>query len=47
MIAVRAEAFGPGGTHKVIEMTMARAAIDYNNGSGQAGIRILSWREER
>ena len=47
VLAARAEAFGPGGTHKVIEMTLARTAIDYNNGSGQGGIRILSWREER
>lgn len=59
VLAVRAESFGPGGTHKVIEMTIARAltpsgqisvdgkAQDYNTGIGQAGIRILSWREER
>ena len=59
VLAVRAEAFGPGGTHKVIEMTLARTPMadgqnsapgdpqDYNNGSGQGSIRILSWREER
>jgi len=59
VLALRAEAFGPGGTHKVIEMTIARASTqagqnsvagepqDYNTGSGQAGIRILSWRKER
>ena len=63
VIAVRAEAFGPRGAHKVIEMTIARTdtavfgaggqisvfgdAQDYNNGVGQAGVRILSWREVR
>ena len=59
VLAVRAEAFGPGGTHKVIEMTVARTPMaggqnsvagdpqDYNNSSGQAVIRILSWREEK
>ena len=63
VIALRAEAFGPRGAHKVIEMTVARTdttvfgaegqipvfgdAEDYNNGVGQAGVRILSWREVR
>jgi len=37
-VAVRTEAFGPGGTHKVIELTVARAA---------GAIRALSWREIR
>jgi len=68
VIAVRAEAFGPRGAHKVIEMTVARTDTtdlqhlllgageqisvfgdeqDYNNGIGQGGVRILSWREVR
>ena len=47
VLAVRAESFGPGGTHKVIQVTLVRTAIDYNNGNGQGRIRILSWREER
>jgi hypothetical protein len=59
VLGLRAEAFGPGGTHKIIEMTVARASTaagqnsvagepqDYNTGTGQAGIRVLSWREER
>ncbi len=38
VLALRAEAFGPRGAHKVIEVTLARA---------QAGVRILSWREIR
>ena len=56
VIAVRAEAFGPRGAHKALEMTVARTdttelkrgdSQDYNNGVGQAGVRILSWREVR
>jgi type IV pilus assembly PilX-like protein len=35
-VAVRAEAFGPGGTHRVVEATVARA---------HGAIRALSWRE--
>jgi hypothetical protein len=38
VIALRAEAFGPGGAHKVIELTVAR---------GSSAVRILSWREHR
>jgi len=34
-LTVRAEAFGPGGTHAAIEATVARAG---------PGVRILSWR---
>jgi hypothetical protein len=78
VITLRAEAFGPRGAHKVIEMTVARPAAtgldegpaaalssvvdlpvsgvveqpsddseDYNDGVGQATVRILSWREVR
>jgi hypothetical protein len=74
VIAVRAEAFGPRGAHKVLEMTVARSTTDpeagalaeqpevfgadgqisvtgdsqdYNESVGQAGVRILSWREVR
>lgn len=38
VIAVRGEAFGPGGTHKIVELTVARVA---------GAIRALSWREIR
>ncbi|MBI3490546.1 MAG: hypothetical protein HY047_01920 [Acidobacteria bacterium] len=38
VLALRAEAFGPGGTHKVVELTVARA---------DGAIRALSWREIR
>jgi len=38
VVAVRAEAFGPGGAHKVVELTAAR---------GQSAMRVLSWREVR
>jgi hypothetical protein len=37
VVAVRAEALGPRGARKVIELTVAR----------QAGPRLLSWREKR
>jgi hypothetical protein len=68
IIAVRAEAFGPFGAHRAVELTLARAerggdgtgvmpaegtaenygnTADYNPGIGQAGMRILSWREVR
>jgi len=39
VISLRAEAFGPFGTHKVVEATVARAT--------NAGLRMLSWREVR
>ena len=59
VLELRAEAFGPGGAHTVVEMTIARSSAaggqnsaagdpqDYNNGQGRAGLRILSWREPR
>jgi hypothetical protein len=54
VLALRAEAFGPFGAHKIIEMTVSRAvnatsedAQGYNSGIGQGGVRILSWRERR
>jgi Tfp pilus assembly protein PilX len=61
VLTLRAQAFGPGGTEKVIEVTVARTSSaesergdiaereteDFNNGVGQVGVRILSWREIR
>jgi hypothetical protein len=41
VLALRAEAFGPRGTHKVIELTVARADTP------AAGVRVLSWRAVR
>ena len=38
IVALRAEAFGPGGAHKVVEVTAMR---------GERAIRVLSWRELR
>jgi hypothetical protein len=51
-LALRAEAFGPFGAHKIIELTISRTDLtggeeDYNDDSGQVGVRILSWREVR
>jgi PilX N-terminal len=38
VVALRAEAFGPGGAHKVVELAVAR---------GSSAVRVLSWREHR
>jgi len=40
VVSLRAEAFGPFGTHKIIEATVTRT-------EGAAGVRMLSWREVR
>lgn len=40
VLSLRAEAFGPFGTHKVVEATIARV-------EGNVGVRMLSWREAR
>jgi hypothetical protein len=51
VLALRAEAFGPFGAHKILEATVSRTDADRqqddNNGNGRAGVRILSWREVR
>jgi len=39
VLSLRAEAFGPFGTHKTIEATIAR--------DGNSAVRMLSWREAR
>ena len=40
VLSVRAEAFGPFGTHTILEATLTRE-------NGSAGVRMLSWREAR
>jgi hypothetical protein len=40
VIAVRGEAFGPGGAHKVVELTVTRA-------QPEIAVKVLSWREVR
>jgi len=40
VLSVRAEAFGPFGTHTILEATLTRE-------NGNAGVRMLSWREAR
>jgi hypothetical protein len=40
VLSLRAEAFGPFATHKILEATVTRA-------EGAAGVRMLSWREVR
>jgi len=51
-LALRAEAFGPFGAHAILELTIARRGAgerppDDDDGGGQAGVRVLSWRELR
>ena len=41
ILALRGAAFGPRGTHRSVEMTVARPGAD------QPGLRMLSWREVR
>jgi hypothetical protein len=41
VLALRAEALGPRGARRMVEMTVARSDV------AQAGVRILSWREVR
>jgi len=43
ILAVRAEAFGVGGAHKVLEITVRRDV----DGGGESGVRVLSWQEIR
>jgi hypothetical protein len=46
VLALRAEAFGPRGAHRVIEMTVARADdAEAAAGVSPPRVRILSWRE--
>lgn len=45
VLMLRAEAFGPRGTHKIIELTVARPAIDASQEPGR--LRVVSWRELR
>jgi hypothetical protein len=40
VLELRAEAFGPRGTHQVVELTVARPAPE----AGQPGVRVVSWR---
>ena len=44
VLAVRAEAWGSSGAHKVLELTLARTK---STQLGQPGVRLLSWREIR
>ncbi len=46
VLAMRAEAFGPNGAHKVIEATIARPD-ESAGGMAPTGVRMLSWREVR
>lgn len=50
ILALRAEAFGPGGAHKVIELTVARSDTPCPNANQQAAsgmARLVTWRELR
>jgi hypothetical protein len=43
ILAVRAEAFGVGGAHKVLETTLRRDVVE----GGSTAVRLLSWQEIR
>jgi hypothetical protein len=64
MLMMRAEAFGPFGSHRAIEVILtstknspenaelmppegAADTTDYGSGTGQAGVRLLTWHEVR
>ncbi len=40
VVSVRGEAYGPGGAHKIVELTVTRA-------QPEIAIKVLSWRETR
>ena len=44
ILAIRAESFGVGGAHKVLEATVRREALE---GGGPVVVRMLSWQEIR
>jgi Tfp pilus assembly protein PilX len=45
VIALRAEAFGPRGAHRVLDLTVARTDPGLNAlNAGNTGARVLSWR---
>lgn len=46
VLLLHAESFGHGGTHRVVEATVARPAGALGDG-GPRGIRVLAWREIR
>lgn len=46
VMAVRAEAFGPRGAHKIIELTIARPDPAETK-TVETGLRTISWREVR
>jgi Tfp pilus assembly protein PilX len=51
IISLRAEAFGPRNTHRIIELTIARSPARQDGQDGQDGprgyVRVLSWRQIR
>ncbi len=49
VVVVRAEAFGPRGVHRVVELTVVGAGLESGGRSGaeSAGMRVLAWREVR
>lgn len=48
VLMLRAEAFGTGGSHGVVEQTLARVSpADLNRNPGLLGVRVVSWRAGR
>lgn len=45
MLSLRAEAFGPGGAHGIVELTIARVNPDVASSRPEPlGVRVVSWR---
>ena len=48
VVMLRAEAFGPGGTHAAVEQTLARVSADeLSRRPDLHGVRVVSWRADR
>ena len=48
VVMLRAEAFGPGGTHAAVEQTLARVGADeLTDIPDLHGVRVVSWRADR
>ncbi len=45
IVLVRVEAFGPSGSHRSVEATVARMPADAGTAAGLSPVRIVTWRE--
>ncbi len=47
LVTLRGEAFGPGGSHRVVETTVERVLPEGGGAGPPFDLRVLSWREVR